>query len=85
MTTTTRDFAAEYIAARKDSRAENATIDQRMTAQTDSAKIARAARRAGVKLDEIGLDEQARRELHPVAPARPQIIGYTATGLPIYG
>lgn len=61
--TTAATFEAAYIAARKASRSATATLTERYAAQDESAKIARRAARAGVRLDEIGLDEQARREL----------------------
>jgi hypothetical protein len=64
MTNTTRDFAAEYIAARTDARRKGATISERAAAQKVAAKAATAARKAGVKLDEIALDEQARQNLY---------------------
>jgi len=59
-----RDHAAEYLAARRDARRPGATLAERANAQRVAAGIARAARRAGVELDEIGLDEQARTELY---------------------
>ncbi len=85
MSATDRDLTAQYIAARKDSRRDNATLAERAAAQNLSAKIATQAHNLGSPLDEIALDEQARAELYPVAPARERVIGRTATGLPIYG
>lgn len=64
MGTATRDFAAEYLAARKESRRPGVTLSERGAAWRKSDNIARAARRAGVKIDECDLDEQARVELY---------------------
>ena len=63
MNTAARDFTAEYIAARKVVRSAD-TMKAQYDAEDAAAKIARTARRAGVKLDEITLDEQARVELY---------------------
>ncbi len=71
MSTRTRDFAAEYFAARKDSRQPGATLTERSQAQRVAAKVARAAERAGVYIDEVELDEQARLELYPPTPGAP--------------
>lgn len=62
--TAARDFTAEFIAAREDSRREGATMTERYDAQDRAAKIARAAARKGIELDEIALDEQARLNLY---------------------
>jgi len=85
-TATTRDYAAEYVAARLTARRAK-TLNGSGDAIARAVRIARDAEKAGVRLDEIGLDEQARQQLiaeQPPAP-RPQIIGYAVTGLPIYG
>lgn len=58
--TTNRDFAAEFIAARIESRSSD-NLAERDAAWKKAASIARAARKAGVELDEVALDEQARR------------------------
>lgn len=52
-----RDYAAEYTAARVTARS-GAFLDQ--TACRKAAAVARAAERAGVRIDEIALDETAR-------------------------
>lgn len=53
-------FAELYIAARVAARSAEVLAD-RFAAEDEAAKIARKARRAGVDLDEIDLDEVARR------------------------
>jgi hypothetical protein len=58
--TTTADFAAAYVAARKASRVEGATLAQREVAWDHAAKVEKLARNAGINLDTIALDEQAR-------------------------
>lgn len=85
MTTTTRDFAAEYFATCLDARRPGATLDDTSKARRKGARIANAADRAGVRIDEISLDEQARLELYPTPAPRERIVDYTSTGLPIYG
>lgn len=62
--TTDRDFAAEYLAARIDARSPDSTIADIAAAQRKAARIAKAAEKAGVRIDEIGLDEQARVTLY---------------------
>lgn len=64
MNAATRDFVAEFIAAREDARRKGATITERGAAQKRSSAIAASARRKGIKLDEIVLDEQARQNLY---------------------
>jgi len=63
-TATAETFTANYLAARKAARRPGATLTERGEAQKLARKVAAAARRAGVKLDEIALDEQARVELY---------------------
>lgn len=82
--TTTRDYAAEYLAARIDSRATT-DLDKRLDAQRRARAIEMAADRAGVRLDITALDEQARLHLYPAGPRQPRRIGWhPITGLPIY-
>lgn len=57
-------FEADYIAAREASRLPAATLAERDQAWTIARRIARAAKRAGIELDEIALDERARRNLY---------------------
>lgn len=64
MSTTTRDYAAEYLAARKAVRAPGIDITERGKAERAAGRIATAADRAGVRIDEIALDERARVELY---------------------
>jgi hypothetical protein len=79
-----RDYAAEYLAARKRVRSA-ADLLGRGAAEAKARRIAAAAERAGVGIDEVDLDEQARRALYPNGPARPRIIGHHPfTHLPIY-
>jgi hypothetical protein len=59
-TTTAADFAAAYVAARKASRVEGATMADRDAAWANAEMIETLAARAGVILDTITLDEQAR-------------------------
>src|SRR3954453_9286946 len=59
--TTTRDYAAEYTEARRAWHASDGGMEARAEVARASTRIARAARRAGVELDELGLDEKARR------------------------
>jgi hypothetical protein len=85
MNTTTRNFAAEYLAARKDVRRPGATLTEQGEAAAAARKILRAAERAGVEFNEVAIDEEARLALYPATPARPMIIGYTpVTNFPIY-
>jgi ribosomal protein L12E/L44/L45/RPP1/RPP2 len=86
MTTTTRDFAAEYIAARKIVRSA-ANLTARGLAEQDARRILLASQVADENLNEVVLDEHARQELAAAAPAPKveRIIGYTMTGLPIWG
>lgn len=81
---TNRAFAAEYLAARKDARSAD-DLAGRGKAEAKARRIASAADRAGVRIDEISLDEQARRELFPTPAPKPRIVGYSVVGLPIYG
>jgi hypothetical protein len=65
---TDRDFAAEYLQVRLTWQRSDGSMAARNMASKESAKIARAARKAGVELDEIGLDEigldeQARKQV----------------------
>ncbi len=64
MTTTTaptaRDFAAEFIAARRNVNAPGLTFDERCDAINTGMDIADAARQAGVVLNETTLAAQAR-------------------------
>jgi hypothetical protein len=83
-TTPARDFAAEYLAARKQVRSSRDLVE-RGVAEATARRIAAAAARAGVRIDEIALDEQARRALYPHDPARPRVVGHhPLTHLPIY-
>jgi len=65
-TTTAADFAAAYVAAREASRIEGATLTQREAAWSKAELIESLAAKAGVVLDTITLDEQARQNTHPV-------------------
>ena len=58
--TTEADFTAAYVAARKASRVEGATLAQREAAWAKAERIETLAAKAGVVLDTITLDEQAR-------------------------
>jgi len=76
----------DYIAARKAARRPGATLTERRAAEQLAARIALQAANLDSPLDEIALDEQARRELYPTQQsAKPRVVGYTVTGLPIYG
>jgi hypothetical protein len=57
--TTSRDFEAEYLAACIADRTA-ADIAGRAAAQRKMASVDRAADKAGVRLDVLGIDEQAR-------------------------
>jgi hypothetical protein len=59
-TTTAADLTAAYVAARLAFHASE-NLQAGWDAQDEAEKIARKARRAGVELDEITLDEQARK------------------------
>jgi hypothetical protein len=59
---TNRDFSAEYLAARTAVRSA-ADLTARGKAEAQARRISNAADRAGVRIDEIELDEQARRAL----------------------
>lgn len=60
--TTVRDFTAEFLTAR---RAFHASTDltTRFAAEDASIEVSDAAYDAGVRIDEIELDEQARLEV----------------------
>lgn len=60
MSTTTRDFTAEYRTARDAYQAQTATKAEIAAAVKLSRSIERAADKAGVRLDCIGIDEAAR-------------------------
>ncbi len=88
MNTTTRDFAAEYLAARTTVyRAK--TVNGSADAISRSARILDAADAAGVRLDALTIDEVARVAANGGAPLRTRPatrrVGTTPTGLPIYG
>jgi hypothetical protein len=59
----TRDYAAEYLAAALESRS-TADLTVRGPAWARMEEISEAAYTAGVNIDEITLDEQARVQLH---------------------
>jgi hypothetical protein len=59
-TTTEADFTAAYVAARTASRVEGATLTQREAAWAKAELIESLAAKAGVVLDTITLDENAR-------------------------
>lgn len=83
--TRTQDLAADYIDACKAARRADATLAEQHEARELAAKIALQAYNLGSPLDEVALDEQARRELYPTRPVKPRIIDYNVVGLPIYG
>lgn len=62
--TNPRDYAAEFIAACQARRSATATFAEQGEARKAATKIERAARKAGVDLDVIALDEQARVNLY---------------------
>lgn len=64
---TTRDYAAEYLTARKARHAATTMREQEQAEELASA-IDDAAYDAGVNLDLITLDEQARLVVFPDAP-----------------
>ncbi|HEY1177474.1 MAG TPA: DEAD/DEAH box helicase family protein, partial [Phytomonospora sp.] len=57
-----RDYAGEYREARLRARSA-ATLSERGQHEAEASKIERAARRAGVDLDVIELDEEARQQM----------------------
>ena len=67
MTSTPRDYAAEYLAARTDARRPGADLTARNAAEKAARRIDAAAIRAGITLDVGALDEAARTALYPTA------------------
>ena len=59
---TLRDYAADYLAARRVVRAPDVTDAARDAARIDAERVDFAARCAGVDLDIVSLDELARLE-----------------------
>ncbi len=57
-------FEAEYFEARKAWHGSDGSMTARSTVAAASRRIARAANKAGAELDEISLDEQARKAAH---------------------
>ena len=67
-----KDYEGDYVKARLVSRSGG--LAQKAAGEKEAAKIARAARKAGVDLDELTLDEQARQQmLASKAPAAPAV------------
>lgn len=64
MTSTDRDFAAEYLAACLEARRPTADVNERAAAHARCDEIAADAEAADVFIDTIDIDEEARVALH---------------------